>query len=61
LDNGVLGYFGVNKRSGQVVELNAEKPAVEGTALRKLQVRLRKEHCISVDLVAKDANLTLEK
>ena len=61
LDNGMLGYFGVNKRTGQVVELNSEKAAIEGTELRRLQVRFRKEHCIGEDLVAKDANLTLEK
>jgi hypothetical protein len=61
LDNGMLGYFGVNKQTGQVVELNSEKTAVEGTDLRRLQIRFRKEHCISEDLVAKDANLTIER
>jgi hypothetical protein len=61
LDNGVLGYFGVNKRTGQVVELNSDKPSVEGAELKRLQVRFRKEHCIGADLVAKEANLTLEK
>jgi len=61
LDNGVLGYFGVNKRTGQVVESNSEKPSVDGSELRKLQVRLRQKHCVGQDVVTLEANLTLER
>jgi hypothetical protein len=61
LENGVLGYFGVNKTTGQVVELNSDNPSVEGTELKGLQVRFRKEHCIGKELVAENANLTLGK
>lgn len=61
LDNGVLGYFGVNKATGQVVELNSEKPSVEGSELKKLQVRYREKHCVNEDLIIKNANLALER
>ena len=60
LGNGVLGYFGVNKATGQVVELNSDKPAVEGPELRKLQDKLRVRHCISKDLVRRNLHVPLE-
>ena len=60
LGNGVLGYFAVNKATGQVVELNSDRPAVEGPELRKLQDKLRVRHCISKDLVRRNLKVPLE-
>jgi hypothetical protein len=61
LNNGVLGYFGVNRTTGQVVELNSAEPSANGSKLTKLQERLRKKHCVSQDLITKNANLPLER
>jgi hypothetical protein len=61
LDNGVLGYFGVNKATGQVVELNSEKPSVEAPELKRLQRRYRQAHCVGPDLIDKNTNLTIER
>jgi hypothetical protein len=50
LDNGIIGYFAVNIRSGRVVNtvLGEEEG---GDDLKKLQVSLRLKHCISADVV----------
>jgi len=57
----MLGYFGVNKATAQVVELNSPQPSVESPDLKKLQARIRQRHCIGRDLIDKNANLTLER
>lgn len=44
LDNGVIGYFGVNKSTGEVLELNSPRRFVWGPALERLQNKLRAEH-----------------
>jgi len=61
LDNGVLGYFGVNKTTGEVVELNSGKPSVQGTTLMKLQKKIRASHCIDRQLVIANQDIPLEK
>lgn len=61
LGNGVIGYFGVNKFTGQVVELNSPDPAVQGTNLERMQTRLRAQHCIGRDFVRKYQDIPLEK
>ena len=61
LDNGMIGYFGVNKKTGEVVELNSAKPHVDGTELQRLQKALRAKHCVTEQLVRANADLSLEK
>jgi len=61
LGNGVIGYFGVNKTTGQVVELNSTEPSVKGAELEKMQSRLRAKRCVSPDLVLKHQNIPLER
>lgn len=61
LDNGMIGYFGVNKRTGEVVELNSDKPHVDGTELQRVQKALRIKHCITEKLVRANADLSLER
>lgn len=61
LDNGMIGYFGVNKATGEVVELNSDKPHVEGTELQRVQKALRIRHCVTEALVRANADLSLEK
>jgi hypothetical protein len=52
LDNGMLGYFSVNKLTGRVVNV-ADEDAV-GKELEKLQAKLRTKHCIGRALVLKN-------
>jgi hypothetical protein len=61
LDNGVLGYFGVNKLTGEVVQLSSQEPSVQGKELGALQRRLRRNHCIGNDLVLRNRDLPLER
>ena len=61
LGNGMIGYFGANKDTGQVVELNSNQPSVEGIALSKEQEKLRAKHCVSRQLVLKTSDIPLEK
>lgn len=61
LDNGMIGYFGVNKVTGQVVEMNSDKPSVEGTELSRVQQAVRAKHCIGSDLVARHQDVSLER
>lgn len=61
LDNGMIGYFGVNKSTGEVVELNSATPHVEGTALKQAQLKLRSRHCIDQELVGRNSDLPLER
>ncbi len=61
LGNGVVGYFGVNKATGQVVELNSDKPAVLGPELKRLQQKLRTKHCVSRSLVKRNSKMPLEQ
>ena len=53
LDNGLLGYFAVNRRTGRVVEATAGEETMRGETLEGLQKRLRSRHCISAALVRK--------
>lgn len=61
LDNGMIGYFGVNKATAEVVELNSDKPHVQGTELQRVQKALRTKHCVTQELVRANADLALEK
>jgi len=61
LGNGVIGYFGVNKFNGQVVELNSDRAAVKGEELKRLQSRLRAKYCISRARELKFGNVPLER
>jgi len=60
LDNGVLGYFGVNRTTGEVVQLDSDT-WIKGATLKRLQDKLRASHCISADLVRKNRCLSLER
>lgn len=61
LGNGVLGYFGVSKVTGQVVELNSQSQEVQGAELRRLQQKLRTKHCVTKELTRRNLDLPLEK
>ena len=52
LNNGMLGYFSVNKVTGRVVNV-ADEDTV-GKELEKLQAKLRAKHCIGRGLVLKN-------
>lgn len=58
LENGLLGYFGVNKSTGEVIDLNEK--VVHDPALKELQKRLRTKHCVSPDEVMKNQTIPLE-
>ncbi len=58
LDNGLLGYFGVNKVTGEVVDLNEE--LVHDPALNEMQKKLRTKHCVSPEEVTKNQTIPLE-
>lgn len=53
LDNGVIGYFAVNKVTGRVVGGPSGDQTIEGEALMRVQTKLRTEHCINQNLVDK--------
>jgi hypothetical protein len=61
LENGVIGYFGVNKTTGQIVELNSARSSVQGAALTRMQNKIRLKHCISPELVRSNRDIPLEK
>ena len=44
LDNGMLGYFSINKETGRVV--NDAGEVTVGKELERLQAKLRAKHCI---------------
>jgi hypothetical protein len=52
LDNGMLGYFSVDKMTGRVVNVAGENTV--GKDLAKLQGRLRARHCVGHDSVLKN-------
>ena len=56
LNNGMLGYFSVNKLTGRVVNVAGEDAV--GKELEGIQAKLRAKHCIGQDLVLK--NQTVE-
>lgn len=56
LNNGMLGYFSVNKLTGRVVNVADEDTVSK--ELEKLQAKLRAKHCIGQDLLLK--NQTVE-
>lgn len=60
LSNGVLGYFGVNKASADVVEPDADGAYVSGAALEAAQNVLRKKNCIGEELILKERKTSLE-
>jgi len=55
LDNGMLGYFSVNKITGRVVDV-AGGDAV-GVELERLQATLRAKHCIDEKMIATGKNV----
>ncbi len=46
LGNGMLGYYGVNKWTADVVQLDAEPPFISGRALKRYQAKVRSVHCL---------------
>src|SRR5471032_73275 len=46
LDNGMLGYYAVNKLSGRVVEAVVGTETMRGQELESLQANVRAKHCI---------------
>ena len=58
--NGLIGYYGVNKNAGQVVELNSPESQVHGSELSRLQAQLRSKHCVGQGLVRK-SSMPLER
>ena len=61
LNNGLIGYFGVNKITGEVVELSSAEPNVRGQKLRRTQAEVRARHCIPEKLVRRNSAIPLEK
>ncbi len=61
LNNGMLGYFGVHKVTGKVVELNSSEPSVRGDKLLKVQLRLMTKHCITPSVVNRFPNISIER
>ncbi len=59
LDNGLIGYFAVNKRTGQVVE-TASGALVQSKA-ETLQIEIRSQHCISPEIVRKGQSIFVGK
>ncbi len=57
----MIGYFGVNKSTGEVVELNSGMPHVEGAELRQAQLKLRSRHCIKQELVLRNSDVPIER
>ena len=49
-DNGLMGYFNVNKRTARVSD-GVLFDEIHGKELEKLQMKLRRKHCIGRDLV----------
>ena len=47
LGNGVLGYYGVNKWTGDVLELNSTSPFVVGGTLKRYQSKVIRNHCLA--------------
>ena len=58
LENGLIGYFAVNKITGQVFNGLPEFGAITGKSLSKLQSKLRSAHCIGKALTAKYNDVT---
>ena len=52
LDNGMLGYFSVDKETGRVVNVADED--THGKELEKLQAKLRAKHCIGPELIKEE-------
>jgi hypothetical protein len=60
LDNGLIGYFAVNKRTGSVVEA-ASGATVQGKALAMRQAEIRTRHCVTREMLNKNDNIPLQK
>ena len=58
LDNGLIGYYAVNRISGGVVNLMLDPGEVLGPELTKAQLLLRKKHCIDPHMVDANRNLS---
>jgi len=54
IDNGLVGYYSVSKRTGRV--LNVAFDEENGTALENLQRKLRAKHCVSASMVREERN-----
>jgi hypothetical protein len=59
LGNGLIGYFGVNKWTADILEMNSPKSFVLGPALRKYQNKLRRNHCLN-SLISSHRTTTFE-
>jgi len=57
LDNGMLGYYAVNKLSGQVIEAVVGAETMRGQELERFQAKVRAKHCIGQTLVSKSEKL----
>ena len=60
LDNGLIGYFGINKKTGEVYEFVTQEP-VTAKALTNLQRQLRTKYCISDQAISNGRKIGLEK
>jgi hypothetical protein len=55
LDNGIIGYFSVNKATGRILDV-ADEEVLDET-LAKLQAALWVKHCVSQDLILKNQTI----
>lgn len=60
LENGLIGYFAVNKTTGEVVEATLDA-RVESKALEAIQRKIRAQHCISPEMVRKGESIPVGK
>ena len=60
LENGLIGYFAVNKTTGEVMEATSDK-RVESKALETMQGKIRAQHCISPEMVRKGESIPVGK
>jgi hypothetical protein len=55
LQNGLMGYYAVNKSTGEVWNVAPEETV--GRDLKNLQRKLRAQHCVSPLIVSKNQNV----
>lgn len=60
LENGLIGYFAVNKTTGEVVEATSDA-RVESKTLETVQGKIRAQHCISPEMVREGESVPVGK
>lgn len=62
LNNGVIGYFAVSKKTARVVDAVAgtENESIKGKLLEQAQSKLRARHCITPAMILKYRNVSPE-